>query len=488
MPAAAFIQFLLVLVCSRALKITQKPSNTTQQRISETHRRALLGRASVLCSKNYWQTLQTCVERFEDSTVFVRTGDIEGMWTRDSAAQLHPYIPLASDSPEFQSLLEGALRSQAKYIAIDPYSNAYHKTWKNYDDARLLRGGYVFTGNYEMDSGAYFLRFLKSYADVVPTSAILREPQIHEAVTILMKLYRLEQNHSNSQYKYPLAPPWELPGGPNGKPVGYTGMVWNAFRPSDDPHTFGYHIPGNLFLASYLPFVGNVAKEVWQDEELARYAEELRNDILNGVERYGTKSVDGKTVYCYETDGLGHCNLMDDANVPSLLSIPYLDPSGEHYNREIYTNTREFILSDKNPWFFQGSVASGIGSPHTGKNMIWPMSLIMQAFTTESPKEKLDLIKLVMNSAKDDVLRESFNKDNKQKTTREWFAWPNALFAELVMGQGSSCGTAKSAPTMPEVKQRPADHPEFYAADVTTLRYRSIPGLDLMALNPKTRY
>jgi len=480
MPATASITFVLVLACSSALRVTQNPTNIThEQRIKDSHRRALLGRASVLCSKNYWQTLKTCVERYADATAFVRTGDISGMWIRDSAAQLHPYLPLASDSPEFQSLLEGALRSQAKYIAIDPYANAYYKKWKDHDDERLLRGGFVFTANHEMDSGAYFLRFLKLYTDVVPTSTLLREPQIHEAVTVLMKLYRLEQNHNKSQYKYPLYPPWELPGGPSGNPVGYTGMVWNAFRPSDDPHTYGYHVPGNLFLANGLPFVVKVAKEVWEDQELAEHANKLRDDILNGVQNYGTKEVDGKTIYCYETDGMGNCNLMDDANVPSLLSIPYLDPSGEDYNREVYANTREFVLSDKNPWFFRGSVASGIGSPHTGNNMIWPMSLIMQAFTTESPEEKLELIKTVLNSAKDEFLRESFHKDNKEHTTREWFGWPNALFAELVMRSGSSCGTAKAAPKMPEVKQRP-DHPQFYAADVKTLRYRSIPGLGLM--------
>lgn len=234
-----------------------------------------------------------------------------------------------------------------------------------------------------------------------------------------MKLYRLEQNHNKSRYRYPISPPWELPGGPSGQPVGYTGMVWNAFRPSDDPHTFGYHIPGNLFLASYLPFVAKTAKEVWKDQELAMHARELRDDILKGVAKYGTKKVDGKIVYCYETDGMGNCNLMDDANVPSLLSIPYLDPSGEDYNREVYKNTREFILSDKNPWFFRGSVAAGIGSRHTGQDMIWPMSLIMQAFTTESPTEKIELIQHLVKSAKDDFLREPFHKDGMFYTTRE---------------------------------------------------------------------
>lgn len=316
---------------------------------------------------------------------------------------------------------------------------------------------------------------------------------MHEAVKILIDLYKLEQHHNISHYWYPTSHPWEMPDGPKGSPVGYTGMVWNGFRPSDDAHVYGYHIPGNLFLASYLPFVSKTAREVWGDEQLAADATKLRNDIIEGVEKFGVKEVDGKKIYCYETDGFGNCNLMDDANVPSLLSIPYLDPSGEQYNRAVYKHTRNFILSKRNPWFFEGSEARGVGSPHTGKDRIWPMSLIMEALTTESTQQRTTLIQTLMDTSNNGILHESFHKDNHSNITREWFAWPNALFAELVQSSGGNCGTLQNAPKMPKSLSRPRTGPlmdlpvnaTFYTADVKALRYRSIPGLNLESI-PET--
>jgi len=460
--------------------------------------------AHMHCSKNYWTTLKTCVKMYDDGTAFVRTGDIEDMWIRDSSAQLHPYIPLASNSSEFQTLLEGALRSQAKYIAIDPYANSYgedyrhqhhhhhhhhHHHYREWNDDRLLRGGYVRTANYEMDSGPYFIRFLKTYMAAVPGSTLLKEPQIHEAVKILLELYKLEQHHNRSKYNYPTSPPWELPDGPQGSPVGYTGMVWNAFRPSDDAHMYGYHIPGNLFLATCLSFVTKTAREVWRDDQLAADADRLQNDILKGIEKFGVTEVEGRKIYCYEVDGFGNCNLMDDANVPSLLSIPYLDPTGDHYDPKIYKHTRQFILSKRNPWFFKGTEARGIGSSHTGEDRIWPMSLIMEAFTTESTRHRTTLIDNLVRTAKHGLLHESFHKDDHSDITRTRFAWPNALFAELVGSIGYPCGTPQNSPRMPKSVSRSRAGPlsdlpglqSFYTADVQALRYRAIPGLNLMA-------
>lgn len=479
MWSVLIVSLCVIAPCSALRRVS---STTKLKTVNEGSNQALLNRAVDICTKKFWLTLETCVDRFEDKTTFVRTGDIPQMWIRDSAAQLHPYIPLASSSTKFQSLLEGALRSQAKYITIDPYANSYTQKWNGQPspaEMRLLRAGYVGTANYEMDSGAYFLRFLKTYTDTVPTSTVLKEPQVHEAVTTLMKLYRREQNHNFSRYEYPTGPPFELPGGSRGQPVGFTGMVWNAFRPSDDAHEFGYHIPGNLFLAGYLPFVVNTAKDVWKDDQLAEDAKQLQNEILKGVEKHGIKEVNGMKVYAYETDGLGNWNLMDDANPPSLLSIPYLHPNGEQkvYNQEVYKNTRSVVLSKKNPYFFEGSDASGIGSPHTERDMIWPLSLVMEAFTTESSERKMQLIQTLVDTAKDDLLHESFHKDDHNRITRKWFGWPNAVFAELVQSTGRSCGTVETAPMMPEPQQR--QRPDFYNADVKTLRYRSIPGLDL---------
>lgn len=464
------------------LKLQGKVSVNTKSNLG-----ALMMKSQMICSKNYWLTMNTCVKPYNDGTTFVRTGDIEYMWIRDSAAQMHPYIPLAQDSQQFRDILEGALRSQAKFIAIDPYANAYGAEWKdvhgNSNEERLVRGGYVRTANFELDDGPYFFRFLKTYTDAVPSSKILAEPQMHEAAKMLIDLFKFEQNHEHSGYNYPLSGPWELPNGPRGAKTAYTGMVWNGFRPSDDAHTYAYHIPDNLFLAAYLPFVSQTARSVWRDETLAARAEQLRRDILQGVEKHGTKVVDGEKIYCYETDGLGNCNLMDDANVPSLLSIPYLDPSGDNFDKEIYKNTRKWVLSEKNPWFFSGKAGRGIGSPHTGHNRIWPMSIVMEALTTDDKADQDKLLQMVIDTSARELLHESFHKDNHEAITREWFAWPNALFAELVRSKGGDCGSAKYPPVMPKVKPAPRNGPlarmsakeTFYTAPVEQLRYRPLP-------------
>lgn len=133
-----------------------------------------------------------------------------------------------------------------------------------------------------------------------------------------------------------------------------------------------------------------------------------------------------------EVDGFGNALFQDDANVPNLLSLPYLgvlkttDP--------IYVNTRRFVLSSKNPYYFKGKAAEGIGSPHTLINQIWPMSLIMRAMTSHSDAEILQQLKFLKNThASTGFMHESFDKDDASKFTRKWFAWANTLFGELIL-------------------------------------------------------
>lgn len=434
-------------------------------------------------------TLERFVQPHTDGTVFVATGDIPDMWIRDSSVQLSPYLSLAQASPTVQRIIEGALKTQAKYIAIDPYANAYHDTYNTQEgfdseSRRLLRGGYVATANFELDSGPYFFRLLRDYGAAVPESDILADRQMHQAAKVLVQLYRVERRHNSSRYAYPLSPPYEMPGGPRGGKVGYTGMVWSGFRPSDDPHEYGYNIPGNIFLASQLPFVEQAAREVWGDQELAEDARELRRTILRGVQEFGLgRDAYGRSVYCYEVDGLGSCSLMDDANVPSLLSLPHIDPSGLHHDAEIYEHTRQFILSPANPWYFKGRKVRGIGSPHTGPNKVWPLALIMEAMTTKSVSERLNLVKLVLDTSYGNLLHESIDVDDPEhEHTRNDFAWPNALFSMLLHdAYGVSCGNAEDLPAIPAPTRRRLVSPwlrysgvNFYTADPSLLRSRTI--------------
>jgi len=396
--------------------------------------------AQSYCEKNFWLSLTTCTKPLDDGTTFVLTGDIPAMWIRDSSAQMYPYIGVAEKEgqhSQLRPLLEGTLRRQAQFMLTDPYANAFTMHWDSAKDDRLKRGGYVFTGNYELDDGGYFFRFLERIKQAFPDTAVLHEKPIKDATRMLIALYRQEQQHAagESEYLYPKAPPLELPEG-RGRPVKYTGMVWGAFRPSDDPQEYGYNIPGNLFLAATLGPIAHIANFTWQDQELADTVLELRNSIIKGAHDFGTKIHNGKLVYCYEVDGLGSCNLMDDANIPSLLSLPYLDPSSNTFDQSIYKTTREFILSTKNPWYFEGSAGRGIGSPHTGHRKVWPLALVMQAITAERVDEKMEMLQLLDQSGVfDKGLTESFDADDATDVTRPWFGWPNSLLAEFMMSE-----------------------------------------------------
>ena len=137
-------------------------------------------------------------------------------------------------------------------------------------------------------------------------------------------------------------------------------------------------------------------------------------------------------MYAYEVDGFGQYNLMDDANLPSLLSIPYIGYRDE--NDETYKNTRDFILGDGNPYYYKGEKAQGIGSPHTPINYIWHISLAMQGLTSsdrEYKKQIIDLMKATDGNT--NLMHEGFNVDNPEQFTREWFSWANAMFCELVL-------------------------------------------------------
>jgi len=506
------------------------------------------------CEKNLWMTMDTCLKELDDNTSYVITGDINAMWTRDSTAQVWPYLLMLekhlgeeqeSSSDEKQSLkhleklLAGALRRQAKFLVTDPYANAYTDKWDSAKDSRLNRGGFVFTGNYEVDSGVYFMKFLtrmmqlelkqrgaspqnlrgesillQNQADAAdprkPGYTLAGDPNMRSAVEMLVAMYRQERDHAKgkSEHRYPQSAPFELPGAEGqGNLANYTGMVWGAFRPSDDPQTYAYNIPNNLFLASALGPLSQLAEEHWEgSDKLVSAMKDLRHTILEGVHTHGTTTAAkagftetkaDEKVYCYEVDGLGNCLLMDDANVPSLLSLPYLDPSRGVFDDKIYSKTREFVLSSKNPWFFEGKDGKGIGSPHTHEDKIWPLALVMQAMTATSQAEKNHVLtSLYSSQAKSSAnngLSESFNKDNAADITREWFAWPNALLAEHLMQQkpsGCSPSLAELSKHLPnKVLKANEEGPvaslktKFYLAPADKLRRENVllPSADYLA-------
>jgi meiotically up-regulated gene 157 (Mug157) protein len=210
-------------------------------------------------------------------------------------------------------------------------------------------------------------------------------------------------------------------------------MVWSGFRPSDDACKFGFHIPGNMFASVTLEYAAEMARLVMPDEKLSRAAELLAADIRFGIETYGiVQHPLFGSIYAYETDGFGNYNLMDDANIPSLLSAPYLGFCA--VDAPIYQNTRRFVLSEANPHYFRGAYAAGVGSAHTPGKRIWPLGLIMQGLTAETIDEQNTVLDMLLRTtAGTNFMHESFDPDDPAQFSREWFAWANSLFSELVL-------------------------------------------------------
>lgn len=385
----------------------------------------------------YANTYETTLQRLADGSTFVITGDIPAMWLRDSTAQVRHYLPVASSDPEVADIIAGVIRRQIFYIGIDPYGNAFNieDNDHRYDIDLTELNGWVWERKYEIDSLCYPIQLSYLFWKNTGRTDIFDE-SFRTVLHRIIDLWRCEQHHDDrSPYVFMRedCPPSDtLRNQGKGMPTSYTGMTWSGFRPSDDACTFGYLIPSNMFASVVLGYMAEIAIAIYHDERLTTKALRLQEEIDFGIEHYGTviHPQYGK-IYAYETDGQGNHHLMDDANVPSLLSIPYL--GYRTVDDTVYQNTRAFVLSEHNPYYFTGTAASGIGSPHTPTDYIWHISLCMQGLTSTDHIEIESILHTLASTHADTgFMHEGFHKNDPTQFTRPWFAWANSLFAEFV--------------------------------------------------------
>lgn len=387
----------------------------------------------------YTNTLDTTVKKMDDGTTYVITGDIPAMWLRDSVCQLRPYYVLAEKDEEIANMIEGLVKRQMKYILLDPYANAFNEEnngncWEK-DETKM--SGWVWERKYEIDSLCFPIQM--SYLLWKNTGKIGHfDEQFKKAAYRIIETWKVEQSHEekspysfirkNCYYTDTLSR--------NGKGAlvkSNIGLTWSGFRPSDDACQYGYLIPSNMFAVVVLNYLVEISNEILNDDILAKQAKNLALEIEQAIEKYGViEHYKFGKVYAYEVDGFGQYNLMDDANLPSLLSIPYIGYRDE--NDEIYKNTRNLILSDANPYYYKGKKAKGIGSPHTPINYIWHISLAMQGLTSNNTNYKKEILEVMKETdGGKNLMHEGFNVDNPEEYTREWFSWANAMFCELVL-------------------------------------------------------
>jgi meiotically up-regulated gene 157 (Mug157) protein len=417
-------------------------SEMVEETIKQTRARIGDPALALLFANCFPNTLDTTVEpgRFEGKPdTAVITGDIPAMWLRDSSAQVWPYLPLAKQDPALRDLLEGVIRRQTRCLLIDTYANAFMADlnappldWSAKDLTEMKPG--VGERKYELDSLCYPIRLAHGYwkntGDVKPFDAAWKRAM----ELVLRTMVEQQRKHGDGPYRFQRTSEVStetLPGRGYGNPVKPVGLIASGFRPSDDACIFPFLVPSNLFAVTSLRQLAEMAHTVLHDDELANKAQALADEVAGALKRYAVTQTQQGAIWAYEVDGFGGQLLMDDANVPSLLGLPYLDAS---LDKALYARTRAFVWSERNPWFFKGSAGEGVGGPHEGKNMIWPMSQMVYALTSDDDTEiRRALATLQASAAGTGFMHESYDKDDYAKYTRPWFAWANTLFGELIL-------------------------------------------------------
>jgi len=390
----------------------------------------------------YPNTLDTTVHFEEDEDgqpdTFVYTGDIHAMWLRDSGAQVYPYVQLAGQDEALRQMLAGVILRQWKCINCDPYANAFNRE-PNPDGPWMRDTGMhpeLHERKYEIDSSCYPIRLAYHYWQVTGDTSIFGEEWIEAIQNILRVFTEQQRKDGRGSYRFLRSSNRALDTMNNegwGAPVRPCGLIASAFRPSDDATTLLFLVPSNFMAVTSLRRAAEILTTVNHRADLAQSCTALADEVHTALMEYTIYDHPKYgPIYAYEVDGFGNHLLMDDANVPSLLAMAYL--GDVPFDDPIYQNTRRFVWSDDNPYFFRGKAGEGIGGPHIGHDYIWPMSIMMRAFTSRDDAEiKACIRQLLQTDAGTGFMHESFHKDDASQFTRSWFAWANTLFGELII-------------------------------------------------------
>ncbi|WP_157887839.1 glycoside hydrolase family 125 protein [Frondihabitans sp. PAMC 28766] len=392
-------------------------------------------------ARAFARTMRTNLSRvarpLDDGTVFVLTGDIPAMWLRDSAAQLRPYLLLCDGDRELQDVIIAVLRRQLSYLLTDPYANSFTESvesWHSTD--RTAAGPSTWERKFELDSLCYPLELAHRLWTITGRDDFF-DAEFEQACQLIIDVAEKEEDHeTKSAYRFvrPHGPTTDtLVRDGKGRRTKPIGLIWSAFRPSDDACELGFNIPGNMFAVVALRYMADILNSCYQNTALAHKAAGAAGRIDASLHDHALFDLPtGEQIFAYEVDGYGKAILMDDANMPSLLSAPltgYLSASDP-----TYLATRSFVLSLANPYYFDGSAGLGVGSAHTPHGYIWPIAIAVEGLTSLDRQTKLEKIQLLLRTtAGTGQMHESFDADYPSDFTRDWFSWADAMFCELVL-------------------------------------------------------
>lgn len=388
-----------------------------------------------LFEATFFDTFHQTLKVLEDGTIYMVTGDIPAMWLRDSTCQLRPIIPFLKESPKLAELVKGVVARQIQFILLDPYANAYTVAAdpERWDQDNPTQGPHVWEQKYEIDSLCFPFQLAYQYWQMTGDNCLF-DHDFLTALETVVDLWSREQHHEDqSTYSFIREGAGYLARAGKGSPTAYTGLTWSGFRPSDDPCHYHYLIPSNLFARHVLDLMREILGSLKGKQQGAlTKIDKLKQEIEKGIEDFAyIKNEQGQLHYAYEVDGLGNQLLMDDSNMPSLLSLPMLTTISKEDPK--YLATRAFVLSPNNPYYYQGKYAKGVGSPHTPKGYVWPIALAVEGLTESSPEAKWQKINMICQTTATKQVHESFDPNEPRDYTREWFSWANAMFCELVL-------------------------------------------------------
>ncbi|KAL1597265.1 hypothetical protein SLS60_008849 [Paraconiothyrium brasiliense] len=387
---------------------------------------------------------------------FVVTGDIEAMWLRDSANQLQSYTSLLQPSEKkgsLASLFRGAINLQARYILGDPFCNAFQAPVesgimrRSSVNSDTIAPSYdymaVFSCQWELDSVASFLQLSADYARMTGDVAFFGKHAWVAAVKKILEItgammvdsYDEDGNWQHTPYTY-CAPYGGTPINEcNGSPHrGGIGLVRSFQRPSDDSCIYQYLVPSNMMYSVALNASSIIMARVQPEgSNLTTWMRDMSTGIRNGIETHAVFQ-DAKygRIYAYEIDGYGSAILMDDPNVPSLLSAPFLGYTSA--SDAVYQNTRRKILSRDNPYYAWGPIIEGVASMHTLPGRAWPMANIMAILTSDDDEEIVKNLRwLVQSTDGYGLMHESVHAHTEGVWSRQWFSWANGLFGQVIL-------------------------------------------------------
>ena len=430
--------------------ITNRPDINDRTYISSAVEEAIKFIKSEISDPQLSWIFENCYPNTLDTTVdyevidgkpdtFIITGDIDAMWLRDSTAQVWPYLPLVKKDKKIKNLIKGLINRQAKCVIRDPYANSFYKdltkvSAHNKDIPTPMAG--VHEQKWEVDSLCYVIRLSYNYYKLTNDKSIFDDTWIKSTKLIYETFLTEQRKDGKSPYKF-IRNGTAMVDAPlfsgTGRPFKPNGLICSMFRPSDDATMYPFLIPSNIFASISMNQLSQIYEEQKIDDKFSEKCLLMSEEIDNAIKKYAIKEhLDFGKIYSYEIDGFGNNLYMDDANVPSLMSLAYLD--SKFKDDKIYLNTRKFLLSENNPYFLKGKAAEGQASPHTGKDKIWPMGIILRAMTSKDDDEIKKCLKMLVNThAGTGFMHEAFDKDNPNNYFRSWFAWANTLFGELII-------------------------------------------------------